>query len=192
MRLAFNWFRLATVTVITLTAMLALPAQAWPVWTWSITGDALEASGMFSTAGVADSEGYYLITAIAGQRNGVAIVGLQPTGTAIPGNAGFPVDNLISGSGEQLTGNGFGFETADHAHSNPFFASFLTPVGYAEFHTFDTAGSKFVKLPVTSRQEWRHRSRSRRHWHWLETDFLLWAGFSVAVGPDGKRVGLSR
>ena len=103
---------------------------------------------MFSTAGVPDSEGHYLITAITGQRNGVAIVGLQPAGTAIPGNAGFPVDNLISGSGEQLTGNGFGFETADHAHSNPFFASFLTPVGDAEFHTFDIAGSKFVELPV--------------------------------------------
>lgn len=148
MRRAFNWFRLATVTFIALTAMLALPAQASLVWTWSITGDALEASGMFSTAGVPDSEGHYLITAITGQRNGVAIVGLQPAGTAIPGNAGFPVDNLISGSGEQLTGNGFGFETADHAHSNPFFASFLTPVGDAEFHTFDIAGSKFVELPV--------------------------------------------
>lgn len=149
MRTAFNRFRLSTVTVIALTAMLAVPAQASPVWTWSMTGDALEASGTLSTADVPNSEGYYLITAITGQRNGVAIVGLQPAGTAIPGNAGFPVDNLISGSGEQLTGNGLGFETADHAHSNPFFANFLTPVGYDEFHTFDTAGSRFAELPVT-------------------------------------------
>lgn len=149
MRSIFNCFRPATVAIIALTAMLAMPTQASPVWTWSITGDALDASGMFSTTGVPNSEGFYLITGITGQRNGVAIVGLQPTGTAIPGNAGFPVDNLIRGSGEQLTGNGFGFETADLAHSNPFFASFLTPVGYAEFRTFDTAGSKSAELPVT-------------------------------------------
>lgn len=149
MRFALNFARRATGPIITLAVMLALPVQASPVWTWSFTGDALDASGTLSTAEVPNSAGYYLITALTGQRNGVAIIGLQPTGTAIPGNDGFPVDNLISGSDEQLTGNGFGFETADHAHSNPFFANFLAPVGYAEFYTFGTAGSMFTELPVT-------------------------------------------
>src|ERR1700757_2587464 len=43
--------------------------------------------------------GGYHITGITGSRNGVAITRLEPAGEAIPGNPGFPVDNLVTAGG---------------------------------------------------------------------------------------------
>ena len=81
-----------------------------------------------------DGAGGYLITGITGIRNGSSITGLQPTGTAIPGNEPYDVDNLVFlQGGQQLTKAGFGFATADGNFGNPFFADFLPVPSYLEF-----------------------------------------------------------
>lgn len=75
----------------------------------------------------------------------MAITGLQPTGTAIPGNEPFAVDNLISAADPHLAENGFGFSMANGDFANPFhFGSdleYLSPPPY-----IDGAGSE---VPVT-------------------------------------------
>ncbi len=73
-----------------------------------------------------DASGHFLISGINGSRNGDPITALEPTGQAIPGNEGFPVDNLIGPDGS-LTKNGLGYETASGNFANPFFADFLNP-----------------------------------------------------------------
>ena len=129
--------------------LAAAPAQAL-TWDWQFgDGQAIEASGTFSTGDTADAAGWYEITAITGERNGVAITGLQPTGTAIPGNEPYAVDNLVRASGVQLTGNGFGFTTADGNASNPFYADFLAVPGYLEFHSIGPDGSDSTELEVS-------------------------------------------
>ena len=81
---------------------------------------------------------FYQITSITGQRNGVPIISLVPTGHFIPGNDGFPVDNLIrlalpkKGRADQLTVNGFGMQLVSGASASPFYGDFLTPPGYLE------------------------------------------------------------
>src|ERR1700744_631040 len=86
-----------------------IPAQAALLWDWSYSGAGISAAGTFTTDNVADSLGFYQIIDISGSRDGTAITGLQATGTAIPGNAPYAVDNLVSLTGPQLTVNGFGF-----------------------------------------------------------------------------------
>jgi hypothetical protein len=113
--------------------MLAETAAASLQWSWRYEGAGISASGTLTTNDVANSAGYFQITAITGTRNGVTITRLQPTGTAIPGNEPYAVDNLLSASGQQLTGNGFGFALADGTFSNPFFAYAPTPPTYLEF-----------------------------------------------------------
>ena len=112
---------------------LAAPAQASLLWSWSYSGTGISAGGTLTTADTADSQWLFQIVGITGTRNGQTITGLQPTGTAIPGNEPFAVDNLLSASGPQLTGNGFGYAIADGTFANPFFADFLSPASYLEF-----------------------------------------------------------
>jgi hypothetical protein len=103
-------------------------------WRWSYQGEGIAASGTFVTTDAPDARGFYEITAITGETNGVAIAGLQPQGTAIPGNDGYPVDNLIRTAAPQLTKNGFGYAMADGTYANPFYgAHFANPDTYAFF-----------------------------------------------------------
>jgi hypothetical protein len=123
-----------------------LPASASLLWDWSYAGDGIAASGTFTTSVSPDPAGYYQISGIAGSRNGDAITGLEPAGSAVPGNEGFPVDNLINASG-QLTANGFGYETGNGNYANPFYADFLTPPAYQEVFT-QPASSGFLEAPI--------------------------------------------
>jgi len=123
------WIVFFSATALTGTAR---PAAAL-TWTWSYSGTGISAAGTFTTVDTPDSSGFYLITGIAGERNGAAIVGLQPTGTPIPGNEPFAVDNLVKVDSPQLTTHGFGFAIAGGTFSNPFFADFLQPPTYLEF-----------------------------------------------------------
>jgi hypothetical protein len=117
-----------------LVSLVATAAPASTSWNWTYTEAEITASGTFTTADLPDPTGGYLITGITGTRNGRAIVGLQPTGTAIPGNEPFDVDNLVFlQQGQQLTKAGFGFATADGNFANPFFADFLPTPSYLEF-----------------------------------------------------------
>jgi hypothetical protein len=114
-------------------ALVALPAEALE-WRWSYQGEGVAASGVFTTKDAPNAEGFYEITAIAGEANGVAIAGLQPPGTSIPGNDGYPVDNLLRTDAPQLTMHGFGYALANKTYANPFYgAHFAKPDTYAFF-----------------------------------------------------------
>jgi hypothetical protein len=52
---------------------------------------------------------------------GATITSLQPTGTAIPGNEPYAVDNLVSAVEPRLTTHGFGFSLANGNYANPFY-----------------------------------------------------------------------
>ena len=129
------------------------PAAADMSWNWGYSGAGISASGTFITNNTPDSLGFYQITAITGQRNGVTITGLQPAGTSIPGNEPFVVDNLFSLGSSKLTGEGFGFGLADGTFANPFFASFLSPPDYLEFYSAPPftggTGPEDSELPIS-------------------------------------------
>jgi hypothetical protein len=79
-------------------------------------------------------------------RNGDAITGLVPAGTAIPGNEPYAVYNLIKlGGSGQISGEGFGYSLASGAYANPYFADFLSPPAYTEVFT---EGAVFTELPI--------------------------------------------
>ena len=90
-------------------------------WCWSFAGSGVSARGSFVTEKNADGEGFYRITKIAGRANSASVTALQATGTSVPGNAGYPVDNLVRQTAPQLTKHGFGFLAADGAYHNPFY-----------------------------------------------------------------------
>ena len=128
------------ITLLSVTSLIAtsglffgqIQAASALTWEWSYSGSGVDASGTLTTNDTPDDLGYYLITGITGTRNNETITGLQPTGTSIPGNEPFEVDNLISLNPQQLTKDGFGYFTSGGNFVNPFFASFLEPPGYFE------------------------------------------------------------
>lgn len=131
------------------------PAYAL-VWTWSYFGTGINANGTFTTNDTPDLLGFYQILGITGTRNGEIITGLQTAGTPIPGNEPFNVDNLISLNSQQLTGEGFGYSTANGNYVSPFFASFLPTPGYLEVFSappltpgFENLGPEDSELPIT-------------------------------------------
>jgi hypothetical protein len=101
--------------------MYRQPAEALLLWNWSYSGTGISASGTFTTNDAPDGAGFYQITGITGSDNGVAITDLQPTGTAIPGNKPYAVDNLVSTAEPRLTMHGFGFSLANGNYANPFY-----------------------------------------------------------------------
>ncbi|MBV8886182.1 MAG: hypothetical protein JO235_19615 [Chroococcidiopsidaceae cyanobacterium CP_BM_RX_35] len=131
--LAYSFISAVTLSIAGMVLGSVNPAFAASLaWDWNYAGSGITANGTFITNDTPDSSGFYLITEITGTRNGDIITGLQPTGTAIPGNEPFAVDNLISLGSQQLTSNGFGFSTAAGNYVNPFFADFLSPQVYLE------------------------------------------------------------
>jgi len=96
------------------------PAFAQHLWCWSIAGTGASATGTLVTSNDADADGFHRIIGITGAANSATITALQPTGTSIPGNSGFPVDNLVRATAPQLTKHGLGFMTSDGAYHNPF------------------------------------------------------------------------
>jgi hypothetical protein len=103
-------------------------------WRWSYEGAGVSASGSFTTKDAPDANGFYEITVVSGEANGVAITGLQPPGTSIPGNDGYPVDNLVRTEAPRLTMHGFGYALSNGTYANPFYgAHFAKPDYYAFF-----------------------------------------------------------
>ena len=114
-------------------ALVAGRAEALE-WRWSYEGAGVSASGSFTTKDAPDANGFYEITVITGEANGVAITGLQPPGTSIPGNDGYPVDNLVRTEAPRLTMHGFGYALSNGTYANPFYgAHFAKPDYYAFF-----------------------------------------------------------
>jgi len=137
-----------TATMCMIGMVLSARAEASLIWNWSFTGAGVTAAGTFTTQDIPDGLGFHLITGIAGERNGITIVGLQQAGTAIPGNEPFGVDNLVRTNGPQLTLHGFGFALADGTYSNPFWADFATPMSYLEFHSVPSVPADSTELPI--------------------------------------------
>lgn len=146
----------ATIFAATSTLVFGtMPSASALSWNWNYSGIGINASGTFTTNDTPDDLGFYLISGITGTRNGETILGLQPTGTSIPGNEPFHVDNLISLNPQQLTGEGFGYYTSGGNYSNPFFASFLPTPGYLEVFSAapftpgsDNFGPEDSELPI--------------------------------------------
>ena len=111
-------------------AMAATDAQASMLWRWTCTGLGFKAKGAFTTNDKPDADGFYAITGVTGEANGIAITGLQPAKTAIPGNEGWPVDNLVRPRAPQLSNGGFGFALADGSFANPFYGARFDPPGF--------------------------------------------------------------
>jgi hypothetical protein len=143
------WLALMSIAALTTTTTPAIALS----WDWSYSGAGITARGTFTTVDTPDGSGFYLVTGISGMRNGEIIIGLQPTGTSIPGNEPFLVDNLVSLETPQLTKNGFGYAVANGTFSNPFFADFLQPPDYLEFFsappfTPGVIGPEDSELPI--------------------------------------------
>src|SRR5215471_959953 len=111
--------RLLIAAAVLLTA--GQPAEALLLWNWSYSGAGISASGTFTTNDAPDGAGFYQIVGISGTDNGAMITSLQPTGTAIPGNEPYAVDNLVSAVEPRLTTHGFGFSLANGNYANPFY-----------------------------------------------------------------------
>jgi hypothetical protein len=118
--------------LVTLAALTALPAEARE-WRWTYQGEGVAASGSFTTKDTPNADGFYEITGIKGEMNGVAITGLQPAGTSIPGNDGYPVDGLVRTEAPQLSLHGFGYALADGTYANPFYGDHFVPPGVYAF-----------------------------------------------------------
>ncbi|HWY82391.1 MAG TPA: hypothetical protein VNY10_10755 [Roseiarcus sp.] len=128
-------------------ALVALPAEARE-WRWSYQGEGVAASGSLTTTDTPNADGFYEITKIKGEANGIAITGLQPAGTSIPGNDGYPVDGLVRTEVPQLSLHGFAYSLADGTYANPFYgAHFAKPDTYAFFS--DPANRKTSEPAVT-------------------------------------------
>jgi hypothetical protein len=96
-------------------------AKALLLWNWSYSGAGVSASGAFTTNDAPDAAGFYRIVGITGTDNGATITGLQPTGTPIPGNEPYAVDNLVSAFEPRLTAHGLGFSLANGDYANSFY-----------------------------------------------------------------------
>jgi hypothetical protein len=127
--------------------LVTLPAKAVE-WRWSYQGEGAAASGVFTTKDTPNADGFYEITGIKGEANGVVITGLQPTGTSIPGNDGYPVDSLVRTEAPQLSLHGFGYALADGTYANPFYGDHFVPPGVYAFFS-DPAHKKTSEPLVT-------------------------------------------
>ena len=134
------FFNAITTSAIALSSVLwATGATADTVWQWSYSGTGISASGAMTTSDTLDANGFHQILSVSGKRNGDVITGLFTTGSAIPGNEPYAIDNLIKvGSSGQITSEGFGYTLASGAHANPYFADFLAPQAYYEVFTQGT------------------------------------------------------
>jgi hypothetical protein len=132
-------------------ALVAPPAEALD-WRWSYQGEGVAASGAFTTNDTPNADGFYQITEIKGEMNGVAITSLQPARTSIPGNDGYPVDGLVRAETPQLSLHGFGYALADGTYANPFYGDHFVPPGVYAFFS-DPANRKtsepLVKFTAT-------------------------------------------
>jgi hypothetical protein len=119
-----------TVALVLGAAFAASAAEASMRWRWSCIGPGFDAKGLLTTGDAPDADGFYPITGVTGEANGAAITGLQAAKTAIPGNEGWPVDNLVRSQPPQLSPGGFGFALADGSFANPFFGARFEPPGF--------------------------------------------------------------
>ena len=152
-RLPLALHRSIWLALIFVAALTATTTQATALtWNWSYSGLGITTSGTFTTVDTPDGAGFYLITGIAGVRNGAPILGLQPAGTPIPGTS-LSLSTTWSGSNSRSSPC-MGLAMPSRGHfSNPFFADFSQPPEYLEFFsappfTPGVAGPQDSELPI--------------------------------------------
>lgn len=112
-------------------------------WRYQSAGDSgedeiIKARGTLFTSSHPNEDGFYEVKRIRGRRDGDMITGLVDAGTSVPGNAPYAGDNLIRPKirkRPQLTGSGLQFSLDNGEYSNVFYADFLAPPSYLEFHS---------------------------------------------------------
>jgi hypothetical protein len=149
--------RLAVLIVVA-TALPVTSAQADMRWRWAYTGSRAGASGRLTTTDTADAHGFYEITSIDGSSDGSRITGFQSTGTSIPGNKGYPVDNRIRKKAPQLTEWGFAIALANRTYASPFYGARFARLGYYVFLSDPVSGRtrepfvRFAAEPIGERE----------------------------------------
>jgi len=118
-------------------------------WLWQYAnsaGGSPIGKGRLLTKCKPNKSGFYRVTAIKGEVNGIKINELLPAGTGIPGNVD-PVtgtaylgDNRVRPKSlkedeSQLTDGGIIFSLQDDSYSNLFYATYPPIPSYYEFHT---------------------------------------------------------
>ena len=124
--------------------------KAVQIWHWQLQGTGekgkpVRASGTLQTTKTPDADGWYTVQRIKGSRNGIEITGLFQAGKAVPGNIDpsnhrpYAGDNRLRPAGAsgqpQLDNDGIQFALEDGSYSNVFYASFLEPPTYLDFHS---------------------------------------------------------
>ncbi len=147
---------IVTLVVTGILFLAIITAASALEWNWEYSAPEIEASGTLTTNDTADARGFFTVTDIMGSRNGVAITGLHPPQTSMPGNEPFVLDNLIRLAPEQFTQNGIGFSTADGNFASVYFADFLDRPGFFEVFSaapfipgFDNFGPEDSETPVS-------------------------------------------
>jgi len=100
--------------------MYSPPVSAQQLWCWRFEGEGVLAAGSLVTANTMDAGDFWSITAITGFANSAAVIALQPAGTSVPGNSGFPVDNLIRATPPHSDDAWVWVVASDGAYHNPF------------------------------------------------------------------------
>ena len=121
-------------------ALLSGGAHADLLWRWSCKGAGFDASGTLTTKEAPNTDGFYEIIGIKGEADGVSITALQPAGTSIPLNAGYPVDNLVRKAAPQLSIHGLAFSFADGRFANPFYGGHFSTPGFYAFLSDPVSG----------------------------------------------------
>jgi hypothetical protein len=124
-------------------------AQASRLWNWRYDASGVTAAGTLLTEDAPDGGGFYRITGISGERNGVAITTLTAAGKPIPGNEPYEVDNQLRSSVPHLTKSGIGFALKDGTFANLFFADLGTGPRYQEFFASTKIAGGHTEQPVT-------------------------------------------
>ena len=123
-------YRAVSSLLVTLLLPLLQAAQLDWTWEYADVNGTITASGVLTTEDVSDEEGFYNITSMSGERNGVAIANLTEVGEAVPGNEPFAIDNAIrEGTDDdpsQLRSAGIGLILEDGNYLNPYYASWET------------------------------------------------------------------
>ena len=101
--------RILAAATVCFAALSSTPPVQAATWSWDYSAAGIAASGTFTTTDTPDSAGFFTVTAITGSRNGVAITGLEPAGSAIPGNDPYAVDDLVSIAITSSLGGASGF-----------------------------------------------------------------------------------
>lgn len=129
---------LATVSAVAV--LVSAPASA-AVFNFNYTGTGITASGTFTTNDQPNADGFQLVTALTGTRNGLTL-SLLPVGTNFDGVA---TDNRLSASSPYVTFNGLGLR-AGNVNYALFFDDFLSD-GPLEYTQGDV--SRDITLTVT-------------------------------------------